>query len=240
MQHPVIGVQHHDGAERHWYSWFSSRGAEVKQGKSYEISYTLGANKAEGGSPYRNIQNVSEPIETPPETQAAANAAPANGSRDELFRSKEELRRTEAVGFAVSVVTTATMDLNTDEMKEAITDWTLFFEGLLQDAPEAAPTGVDAKTDPEPPQQRKTPPKAKQSAAQPAAAASEKPGEPGKITEEQLRAQVDEAGMDWEDFERDVLETTWADWTSKGGQAYGASRRWDRFRESHRQPAVTS
>lgn len=91
-------VQHHDTGEKHYYSTFSTDGAEVKSNKSYKFLYTTAENKRKPEFPYRNIQGHLEEIETP--TSAAPAQQSGRGNNDDVFRTKEELRWTEAMHMA--------------------------------------------------------------------------------------------------------------------------------------------
>ena len=122
-------VQHHDTGEKHFYSTFSTDGADVKTNKSYKFLYSIAENKRKPEYPFRNIQGHMEEIEEPTSPPPAQSSN--GGSRGDYQRSKEEMRWTEAMHMAVNLVGSegATVESIQPDTLRAWIDW--FYRELL-------------------------------------------------------------------------------------------------------------
>jgi len=123
-----FNIQGHNDGQKHWYGWFNDKGSVVKTGISYYLTYTTAANEKNADHPYRNIQTMQE-IDTP------ANASPGTSvqdDRDDKFRTKEELRFTEAMHLA-AVMAPAAGDF--DQQKADVIQWARWFYEMLCNAP---------------------------------------------------------------------------------------------------------
>ena len=132
-----FNVQGHEDGQKHWYSWFNEKGSGVKTGISYYLTYTTSENKNNSDHPYRNVQTMQE-IDTP------ANAAPeerttADRPRDDIFRTKEELRYTESLHLATrmaQITPGLTADGYFEQQKESVKEWAVWFYQVLSKAPQ--------------------------------------------------------------------------------------------------------
>ena len=129
-----FNVQGHEDGQKHWYSWFNEKGSGVKTGVSYYLTYSTSENKNNSDHPYRNVETMQE-IDTP------ANAAPeerttADRPRDEIFRTKEELRFTEAMHMATMMAQKLTVEDHFEQQKDGLSEWAKWFYQKLSKAPQ--------------------------------------------------------------------------------------------------------
>ena len=131
-----FNIQSHEDGQKNWYSWFNTKGAEIKTGISYYLTYSTSENKQNTDHPYRNVQTMSE-IDTP--ANAAAGTSTVD-DREDKFRTKEELRFTEAMHLAarmaqITPTPSVPLDNYFEQQKDSVTQWARWFYEMLCNAP---------------------------------------------------------------------------------------------------------
>lgn len=229
-----VKISDHRTGSVNEYGWFSTKGGDLKTDHSYEFLWEMSGE-------YRNIKEMIQEIDEP-DGALSADKNNATSEADGRSRSKEEMRWTAATEIAVNMIghqPRPTPEQTDDDWKariQLLTPWLYeHLQAFPVDAPQEAPQEPLFPEDEEEPPARRQPAKPApraEATTPPAKTETQTTQNPtARMSEDDLQLAVLGAGMDWPTFEKEVLQTTWAEWTSHGGTASAAYKRFETWQE---------